>query len=38
MAVRYGTPPFLVRSTVRCFCNGTGTVRWYAVGICLLNV
>ena len=27
--VRYGTPQFLVRSTVRFFCNGTGTVRWY---------
>ena len=41
--VRYGTPQFLLRSTVRFFCNGTGTVRlflkgtgtvrWYAVGI-----
>ena len=26
--VRYGTPQFLLRSTVRLFCNGTGTVRW----------
>ena len=31
-AVRwYGTPQFLLRSTVRLFCNGTGTVRWYAL-------
>ena len=39
--VRYGTPQFLLRSTVRFFCNGmgtvrlfrkgTGTVRWYAL-------
>ena len=28
---RYGTPQFLLRSTVRFFCNGTGTVRWYAL-------
>ena len=31
--VRYGTPKFLTRSTVRWygtfFCKGTGTVRWY---------
>ena len=25
----YGTPPFLLRSTVRLFCNGTGAIRWY---------
>ena len=25
----YGTPRFLLRSTVRLFCNGTRTVRWY---------
>ena len=38
MAVRYGTPQFLLRSTVRFFCNGaravynsTSTVQWYAV-------
>ena len=41
--VRYGTPQFLRRGTVRFFCdgtgtvrlfyNGTGTVRWYAVKI-----
>ena len=47
--VRYGTPQFLLRSTVhwygtfffmvrvryvgtvRLFCKGTGTVRWYAL-------
>ena len=34
MAVRYGTlvrptPQFLLRSTVRFFCKGTGTVRRY---------
>ena len=29
MAERYGTPQFLLRSTVRSFCNGTDTVRWY---------
>ena len=28
---RYSTPQFLLRSTVRLSCNGTGTVRWYAV-------
>ena len=30
---KYGTPEFLrrstVRGTVRFFCNGTRTVRWY---------
>ena len=26
---RYSTPQFLVRSTVRLFCNGASTVRWY---------
>ena len=33
MPVRYGTPQFLLRSTVRWYgtfcCSGTGTVRWY---------
>ena len=29
MLVRYGTPRFLPRSTVRLFCNGTGTVRFF---------
>ena len=27
--LKYGTAQFLLRSTVRLFCNGTGTVRWY---------
>ena len=27
--LQYGTPQFLLRSTVRLFCNGTGTLRWY---------
>ena len=31
MTVRYGTPQFLIRSTVRLFCNGTSTVLWYSV-------
>ena len=26
---QYGKPQFLLRSTVRRFCNGTGTLRWY---------
>ena len=26
---KYDTPQFLLRRTVRLFCNGTGTVRWY---------
>ena len=29
IALRYGTPQFLLRSTVRFFCNGTGAARWY---------
>ena len=34
MAVRYGTPQFLLRSTVRLVCNGTDTVpRAYAGGL-----
>ena len=33
MVRTYGTPQFLLRSSVRHFCNGTGTVRWYAVRI-----
>ena len=24
---KYGTPQFLLKGTVRLFCNGTGTVR-----------
>ena len=31
-AVRYGTLQFLLRSTVRFFCNGTGTVRLFCKG------
>ena len=27
--VRYGTPQLLRRGTVRFFCDGTDTVRWY---------
>ena len=40
MAVRYGTvrwygtPQFLLRGTVRFFCNGTGTVRRYGTLVC----
>ena len=30
-SVQYGTPRFLLASTVRVFCNGTGTVRCYGV-------
>ena len=36
--VRYGTPRFLLRGTVRwygtLFCNGTGTVRRYGTLVC----
>ena len=32
--VRYGTPRFLLRGTVRFFCNGTGTVRRYGTLVC----
>ena len=28
-----GTPQFLLRSTVRFFCNGAGTVRWCGTSI-----
>ena len=43
MAVRYGTPQFLLRSTVRLyvkrfFLNDTDAVRWYGVLIYVLNV
>ena len=26
-----GTPQFLLKNTVRTFCEGTGTVIWFAV-------
>ena len=33
--VRYvGAPQFLLRGTVRFFCDGTGTVRWYGTLFC----
>ena len=28
MALQYGTSQFLLRRTVRFFCNGTGTARY----------
>ena len=34
MAVWYGTFQFLSRSTVRLFCKGTCTVRWYGTPFC----
>ena len=30
MAVRYGTPQFLIKDTLRAFYESTGTAVWYA--------
>ena len=38
MAVRYGASQFLLRSTVRLFCNGTGTLRWHGTLVRCLNL